>query len=73
MISTDNMQSLKGLMVKQERLRLWSDIKLLWRDEIVQNIGVWPEQIKLAIPIHIQLNVISGQTKELLQLILFIL
>lgn len=60
MMSVNNMRSLEGLVIKPELLRIQRDIKILWDKDVVQNVGVTPEQIKLAIPIQIQLDPTQG-------------
>lgn len=60
MMSVNNLRSLEGLVIKPELLRIQRDIKILWNKDVVQNVGVTPEQIKLAIPIQIQLDPSQG-------------
>lgn len=59
-MSVNNLKKLEGLVVKPELLRIERDIKTLWHKDVIQNVGVAPEQIKLAIPIQIQLDSSGG-------------
>ena len=60
MISKDNMKALEGLVAKPELLRIDKDVKKVWSSNVVQNVGVTPEEIKVAVPIEIQLDTSSG-------------
>lgn len=60
MMSVNNLKPLEGLVIKPELLRIEKDIKNLWHKDVIQNLGVTPEEIKLAVPIQIQMDGSDG-------------